>query len=72
MDLCAGIMVALLLYYVTDRRITITAALLAGKTAMHTEKAGETLLHNAHVAIPNRQYSTDGQLHDLECSHLNR
>ena len=52
--------------------MTITAALLVGKMAMHTEKADETLLHNAHVAILNRQYCTEGQLHDSEYSHLNR
>ena len=39
--------------------------------AMHTEKADETLLHHAHVAILNRKNGTEGQLHDSECSHLN-
>ena len=51
--------------------MTITAALLVGKMAMHTKKADETLLHHAHVTIPNCQYSTEGQLHDSESSHLN-
>ena len=52
--------------------MTLAAVLLVGKMAMHTEKADETLLHHADVAILNRQYGTEGQLHDSECSHPNR
>ena len=52
--------------------MTIPSALLVGKMAMHTEKADETMLHHAHVAIHNRQYGTEGQRPASEYSHLNR
>ena len=52
---------------VTNRRMIITAVLVnLGKMDMHTEKAGGMLLRHAHVAILNRQYGTEGQLHDSE------
>ena len=50
----------------------ITVALLVEKMAMHKEKADVTLLHHANVVILNRQYGTEGQLHNLECSHVNK
>ena len=51
--------------------MTITAELIVGKMAMHTEKADETLLHHAHVAILNHKNGKEGQLLNSECNHLN-